>query len=527
MDTNTFAENIKKKYPEYANMDNSTLVGKIVAKYPVYKSQITDYSTPIQKGFGQRITESIKERGANFNEEITDTTQNPIVGGLKAAAQGFGAIADVGEQAIRSSKIGGKVLDTVQDTIGKGVNYVADKVSNIPLVQEAAMSGQTQGLEDTLEGVAATGEIAGTIAGANETGNLLNNLGKNVKGVVNRISKLDTNFTPPGGSTGIVKATNDIIKDITPKAADLRDRSVAKALRLAPVEDISVIKQATGNDIGEFMSRYDLIKDTAEETAESLKKFQRENFDLTRDAISLVDERFRFEDIPEIETTVDFLMEDLAKRRSPEYMDALERLTRIKATGDFDLLDAQYVKELFDDVESIYKRSGEVRDALNAQDKAQTITPVRRFIEDRVQEVYPEVNIRGLNNNVQTSRAILDAVVKRAPKADTASMFQLGDFAVLGLGNQLTPGIGFAALFGKKFIESAPLQLRMAKYWAGKTKDITEGMTSAQLKEARTLITRELKEAIEQGEDVFIPKLEEAKSQLDSAVKVQSKKAQR
>lgn len=517
MDSNTFAENLKKKYPEYQSLDNATLVRKVVEKYPVYKSQITDYTESPKKNLsnlGSRVSEAIKQRGAAFSEATSGTSgEGGVLGGIKGAAQAFGAVADVGEQIIRSSGVGNKVLDKTQEVIGKGINATADKISDIPLVRDAAMSGQTKGLEDILSGVAATGEIAGTIAGAAETGVQINSLVNKTKNISNQISKMSL---APNKSTGVMKGVTDIFEDVTPKAADLRDRAVAKALRLAPVEDISVIKQSTGNDIGEFMGRYDLIKDTPGETAEALKNFQKQNYDLTRDAISLVDERYGFDAMPQLETTVDFLMEDLGKRRSPEYASAMQRLTDIKSKGEFDLMDAQYVKELFDDVESIYKRTGDVRDAVAAQDKAQVIAPVRRFIEDRVQEAYPDIDIRQLNNNVQTSRAILDAVVKRAPKADTANALKLGDFAVIGLGNQVSPGLGFATLFGKKVIESSPLQLRMARYWSGKSKDITDGMTPKQLTDIKKMVSEELRKSIDSGDMDAVKEIKSVQKQIES-----------
>lgn len=518
MDSNTFAENLKKKYPEYQSIDNATLVRKVVEKYPVYKSQITDYTATPKKSLsnlGSRVSDAIKQRGSAFSEATSGTNgEGGVLGGIKGAAQAFGAVADVGEQIIRSSGVGNKVLDKTQEVIGKGINAAADKISDIPLVRDAALSGQTKGLENVLQGVAATGEIAGTIAGAAETGVQLNGLVNKAKNISNQISKIS--IAPPTKSTGIAKGITDIVQDVTPKAADLRDRSIAKALRLAPVEDISVIKQSTGNDIGEFMGRYDLIKDTPGETAEALKNFQKQNYDLTRDAISLVDERYGFKDVPDFETTIDFLMEDLGKRKSPEYVSVMERLNSIKTTGEFDLMDVQYVKEVFDDVESIYKRTGDVRDAVAAQDKAQVIASVRRFIEDRVQEAYPDVDIRQLNNNVQTSRAILDAVVKRAPKADTANALKLGDFAVIGLGNQVSPGLGFATLFGKKLIESSPLQLRMARYWSGKSKDITDGMTPKQLSDIKKMVSDELRKSIDSGDMDAVKEIKSVQKQIES-----------
>ena len=43
-----FAAKIRQKYPQYQNIDDSTLVAKIVEKYPVYKSQISDFGQPFE-----------------------------------------------------------------------------------------------------------------------------------------------------------------------------------------------------------------------------------------------------------------------------------------------------------------------------------------------------------------------------------------------------------------------------------------------------------------------------------------------
>ena len=39
MDTSTFAQKIKAKYPAYQNVDDATLVTKFIEKYPVYKQE--------------------------------------------------------------------------------------------------------------------------------------------------------------------------------------------------------------------------------------------------------------------------------------------------------------------------------------------------------------------------------------------------------------------------------------------------------------------------------------------------------
>src|SRR5262245_58625910 len=42
MTTQEFAARTKAKYPQYASLDDNTLVQKILAKYPQYGSQIND-----------------------------------------------------------------------------------------------------------------------------------------------------------------------------------------------------------------------------------------------------------------------------------------------------------------------------------------------------------------------------------------------------------------------------------------------------------------------------------------------------
>lgn len=73
MDYNTFAEQIKQKYPQYQNVDNKTLAQKMVAKYPIYASKVQ---------FGSGSTPSLDPSGTTG--KIAD-----FIGGSKLA-QGLG-----------------------------------------------------------------------------------------------------------------------------------------------------------------------------------------------------------------------------------------------------------------------------------------------------------------------------------------------------------------------------------------------------------------------------------------------------
>lgn len=76
MDTSTFAQKIKAKYPAYQNVDDATLVTKFIEKYPVYKSQVQQEPT-----MGQNIVSDIKERGQNISDINTMRNQGQSVVG--------------------------------------------------------------------------------------------------------------------------------------------------------------------------------------------------------------------------------------------------------------------------------------------------------------------------------------------------------------------------------------------------------------------------------------------------------------
>lgn len=421
--------------------------------------------------------DQVEEYRFKYNLSPENDLTTPPDGNSLTTDLAIGAAKGVGDTVKSAVDFGNTVARTItKPIIGDAANPTAQEQAIGSKIDEALKaSNTTQKVGKAAEFV---GELASPL-------------------IVTKASKL-TKLIPKIKELSAPKVVTDIVKDVKPTAAAVRDRFLANSLRLAPVEDISAIEHATGNNIGDFMSRFNLIKDTPEETAAALGKFSKKNYDLTRDAISLVDDRFTLDDVPELKPVMDFLKTDLAKRSSPEYKQALEHLIKIEKQADFELQDVQYVKSLFDDVESVYKKTGDVRDAVQAQDKANTVSHVRRFIEDRVQEVYPDVDIRQLNNNVQTSRAIHDAVIKRSNKADTASLFQLGDMAVLGIGEAQAPGAGYAALFAKKIINSSPILLRLSRYFGSKTVPGKAGNTK-QLEEVESLIRTELEKAFKEA----------------------------
>jgi hypothetical protein len=536
-------ENLTPQINEDQLKSNIDALIKQKAPSTIIQSYIDNYTKDVKTGayvlktaqkptFKQDVQSSIQKRGEAMQGAIAGTApesqgENAVVRGIQGAAQGAGAIVDVGGDILKHLFPNAKGPDLSQFAPeGKNKQFIDDVKGGAEIVSQKinewadAHPDAGKALVSILKATQGTGEIAGTIAGADVAGLGLNKLpvaGTKLETLADRIKKFSTKMPAEEAVAGKVvadtpkKLLGDLYQDVKPKSADMRDRSIAKALRLAPKEDLANFTQLTGEDLGDFMSRNNLIKDTAGETAEAIKNFQRENFDLTRDAIALDDGVYTFQDIPEMKSTIDALLKDLRGKSSNEFQNISTRLNNIKNKGEFDLLDAQYVKETFDDLESVYKRTGEIKDSLISEDKANMVRNIRRFIEERVREKNPDVDIRGLNKNVQSSRAILDAIVKRAPKADTSSVFQMGDFAVVGLGNQVLPGAGFPALFAKKVIESSPVRLRFARFMAKIAErqainngSIVSGLTPEKIDKMKQIISKQLREAINQGDSELV-----------------------
>lgn len=96
MDYNKFAEQIKKKYPQYNKVDNYTLASKIVKKYPVYKEKVSfppgDISDLAPRksydkdAFGE--LNQVKAAVHGIGQGVTFGFMDEILGGLRSIGPG-------------------------------------------------------------------------------------------------------------------------------------------------------------------------------------------------------------------------------------------------------------------------------------------------------------------------------------------------------------------------------------------------------------------------------------------------------
>lgn len=206
-----------------------------------------------QKGFVSNVVNDIKNRGANVANEIGNTQQNPILSGVKATAQAFGGVADVGTEAIKSIPGG----ETALNTIGKGFNFLTDKIASTKLFSDIG-NLEAQGhinpkdnpefyaLKSILEGAQASGEIASTIAGAQGTASSLNSV-KN--GVVNTATKTGSVIKNTARSTeGLITRSKELVNpsptalEATGEILQGKTTDVAPAIKALSAVDTKGVK---------------------------------------------------------------------------------------------------------------------------------------------------------------------------------------------------------------------------------------------------------------------------------------------
>ena len=78
-----FLTRVRNKYNAYYDMDDTELLEKILAKYPVYKDQITDYVSPEDKRRDEELTEFVKERFDGMTD-VGEELINPWDNNLKS-----------------------------------------------------------------------------------------------------------------------------------------------------------------------------------------------------------------------------------------------------------------------------------------------------------------------------------------------------------------------------------------------------------------------------------------------------------
>ncbi len=133
----------------------------------------------------ERVKNNIQEKGNQVQEQISGTgeyaNKNSVERGVGAVATVASGLSSTLYETLPENIRG--TLDKVSGGIGKGFNYLTDKISNSKFLQEAVASGDTKQLESALQIVSDLGLISGEILGADQTSKAVTKVAKTTKEV--------------------------------------------------------------------------------------------------------------------------------------------------------------------------------------------------------------------------------------------------------------------------------------------------------------------------------------------------------
>lgn len=438
-------------------------------KYGGVLASSTTSSTPTNPGNAfSRVIDTIARRGENVEQAISGTGQysgqSPIRRGLSATAEAFSAVPEVALEA--SPGFVREPLKAAGEVIGQGFSALTDRIASTKLFKEIGEL-EAQGyltpdtapelfrLKESLGGTAAAGEIAGNIAGAKGTSQTLRvgtDLARNVAGQGLSQAK---NIASKGAG---------IVKDITPTSQRVINDQITKALDLTQ-GDLNNIYQSTGNELGVWISKHNLIGDNKDLTQKNIKDFTDQNYKAVRQEIDKVTDTYKPYQVPRY---VDALKQILSKVQGVAGLEKISvEVQNLLKKQDIKLADVQRVKELMDDHFNLYKVTGEVGEGRAKEGLANIRKDIQTFIEDQVKNK-TGADIKGMNNNVQTGYNILDAIDNRMQRGLTRSNIKLGDWGTFVATTGITGGnflAGLAVVLGKKALETPAARLRIAKWF--------------------------------------------------------------
>lgn len=441
------------------------------------------------------FTQGVNKVGQGIQEA------KPVGGeGVGGLVTGVGKILGGASEAITSP-----VAPLLSRTLGKAVNYVGDKISNIPAVQKFAQSPAGQATSKVAETVGNYANAAGLVVGA-RTGA---SAATKVPGLASEAATAVGEAIPKPslGKTG-TSAVN-AVKDVIPTTQNLIDHNLARALDLTP-GDLSNISKSTGNEVGRWMADNNLIGTNKANTLGLIKSFFTDNYNNVRSEIGKVKDVYDANTVPYYKDTLNALATETQGKLGLE--GTTSEITKLLKKEQIILSDIQRVKELLDEHYSLYKVTGDVQSGVAKQGLANVREQIKGFIENEVQQK-TGADIRQMNNNVATAKSLADAITTRSPRGLTRAQLTWRDAAIgMGLTYFGSPLLGLAAVATWKIITSPSMRLRFSRFLDG-LNDAQKAKVSEAIRDNK--LTPEIKKVLDLKEGDSIS---EDASDLQSAL---------
>lgn len=482
MDTTTFAQKIKQKYPAYQSVDDNVLVSKFVEKYPVYKSQITEEKTPFLSSskLGQSAGQVFgAEKGIKeFNtasKEYEDVASNltKAIGNAKKLGQDTTrletALAQHQQEAPNLDNfIGNKAKTLMEATPGKATEMIAGEA--LGTVLEATSGGILSGGAKavTAGGVKALAKEGAIVGGAyGSLGGAATGMqeGKNVGGVLKDAAIGGATGAVLGGATGgLIGAVPSVItgiqkipglsktfagvakENIVPKAESIMNR----VARVKPNE-ARAFEDMSGKTIGKYLVETGNFGTPDNIVAKEAQKFAKSVADVDKAFDSLPGTYKPQEVIDVLESSV----ERLGKVKSKEVKRATELLNKAKAEG-LNMAEINEAKRLFErNVKLAYNK------AINPDQVA-----LATNMDNALREwQFAQADMLGFSNigemNLQTrmSKHIVNSLGGKIVDNALLNGISLSDWIMLSGGNPAAVG----GLLTKRLFSDPGVQAKIAK----------------------------------------------------------------
>jgi len=424
-----------------------------------------------------------------LGKSVASAVVNPIdtIKSVGTLARGVGA--KVGEILIEDTDLGQKLLEKAnQNRISQGqpelkkdingkfqaentpdlqaINQVGkffmDRYGTLDKFKETAIEDPASVLADlatVLTGGGAilskTGQVS-KVSQLSKAGEVLTATGKTLEPV-----NLITNTATKGKNVIKQSTIGRVTSEAIPTIDNMKQNQIVKALDLTQ-GDLATISKKTGNDVSNFIIDNNLIKNTPEEVANSLNSLRASSKAEKASIIQGVTNIYTPEQVPFVRKGLGSILEDVDGVAGLEKV-ADEIRTLIKKDS-YTLDDVQNAQYLLDDNSSIYSKIGDAKSTTKAKGLDNIRKDSRSFIENEVDiATGGQTNIRKINNDIQTSFAIEDAINTRATRSLTRQKISLGDWAALGVGTTINPLLGIGLYIGKKLVETPSFRLAFTK----------------------------------------------------------------
>ena len=425
-----------------------------------------------------------------LGKDVVSAVVNPIDTAKAVGTLLKGVGGKVGEAALEKTNLGQTILSKMNEsrvsrgmaplpTDEKGViqaaetpeikvanavgSYFEDRYGSLENAKESFVedpAGVLADLATVISGGGAAIRGAGQASKINKIADIGNTITKAGQALepVNVIGKAVTApFKAVGNS-----APGRMVGEALPTPTSVVQGQVVKALDLTQ-GDLQKITKSTGNDVTDFITRNNLLKDTPEEIAFALDDVKSNTMALVRNEVSAVDNVYKASDVPRLQDGMRVILTGVDKVTGLE--DEAAEIRKLIQKDDYSLSDVQRAKELIDANSDIYSKFGDVKSSSQAKGLDKVRVDLRAFIEDEVSKATNgATDIKKLNNDVSTSKAISDAIENRATRGLTRQSITVFD-GILGFsaGAAISPEVGLAVFVTKKLSETPSFRIALAK----------------------------------------------------------------